>query len=338
MLNSVKQSPLKYPLWRVHDKVFYKRANLRYPDLNDNRPEWLEVVPKGLRQKIKQEHHDPPTCGHLGIYNTLNRISEYYYWPSMKADVARYIARCSICLETKPLQKKPAGLLLSRTPSLTKPWQLLSVDVVGPLPRSSSGHCYILSVSDCFSKYCLLFPMRNMLATTIVKRLEEDVFLVFGAPHSILTDNGVQFKSQAFRKFTSEYQIKHHYVANYHPQANPVERIHRVLKTMLSSYVKDNHKTWSKFLPKVAWALRSAKHEVTEATPNLQMFGRELSITGNKESRLPREIEVNPTNQTKELERVYKDVCVRLKKAYDRGSRNYNLRRRDERFSVGQKV
>lgn len=338
MLNSVKQSPLKYPLWRVYDEVLYKRANLRYPDLNDNRSEWLEVVPKGLRPKIIHDHHDPPTCGHLGIYKTINRISDKYYWPSMKADVARYIARCTVCLETKPLQKKAAGLLLSRTPTLTKPWQLLSIDVVGPLPRSSSGHSYILSVSDCFSKFCLLFPMRNMLATTIVKRLEEDVFLVFGVPLTILTDNGVQFKSHIFRKLTIEYQIKHLFVANYHPQANPVERTHRVLKTMLSSYVKDNHKTWSKFLPKVAWALRSAKHEVTEATPNLLIFGRELSITGNTGSQFSREVEGNPANQSKELERVYRDVCIRLKKAYDRSSRHYNLRHRDERFSVGQDV
>nr|CAI5857004.1 unnamed protein product [Callosobruchus analis] len=37
-------------------------------------------------------------------------------------------------------------------------------------------------------------------------------------------------------------------------QSNPVERVHRVIKTMLVAYVKDKQNTWDKYLAKVAWA------------------------------------------------------------------------------------
>ncbi|KAK9680153.1 hypothetical protein QE152_g39321 [Popillia japonica] len=56
----------------------------------------------------------------------------------MRADVAGYIRRCSVCIATKPEQKKPAGLYVSQ-PIVNRPWQMLSMDLIGPLPRSSKG-------------------------------------------------------------------------------------------------------------------------------------------------------------------------------------------------------
>lgn len=335
MKENVKRQPYKYSLWRVEGEKLYKRGRTRYPELT-NGDGWLEVIPKANRRDIIRNHHDPPTCGHLGIYKTLGRIAAQYYWPSMRSDVARYINRCSICLETKPEQKKPIGLMLSETPNLIRPWQLLSVDIVGPLPRSSTGNSYILSVSDCFSKFCLLFPLRNMVATTIVKILEERVILLFGAPSKILTDNGSQFVSVVFKNFVSQYKIHHSLRALYHPQGNPVERVHRVVKTMLASYVKDNHRTWDKFLPKVAWAIRSARHEVTGVTPNFIIFGRELDISGSSNPSFSDDRNFAVPN--KGLNELYNDISERLKRAYKSSQKIYNLRRRSDKFTLGQSV
>lgn len=336
MIRNIEQQPSKYPLWRTENGLLYKRGRLNYPDLTDG-DGWLQVVPKERRTQIIRENHDPPTCGHLGIYKTLGRISQQYYWPSMRSDIAKYINHCRTCLETKPEQKKPIGLMLSRTPGLTRPWQLLSVDLVGPLPRSSNGNSYILSITDCFSKFSLFFPIRKMVATTIVKILEEQVILLFGAPNRILTDNGAQFESRVFKNLLKEYNIQHSYTALYHPQSNPVERIHRTIKTMLASYVKDNHRIWDKFLHKVSWAIRSAVHEATGVTPNFVMFGRELSISGTANQRLiSTDRDICSPNDS--LLQLFKDVSERLKRAYKASEKTYNLRRRDEKFNIGQLV
>lgn len=339
MCNQVKDNPLKYPLWRFEEGKLYKRVQQRYSELKNT--EWLETLPKEQRKEVIVKNHDPPTCGHLGISKTVARITEKYYWPKLKVDVAKYINNCAVCLRTKPEQKKPSGLMLSQTPTVSRPWQLVSADIVGPLPRSTSGNSYIFSVSDCFSKYVLLFPLRTATATKIVKILEDQIILVYGAPNKIITDNGAQFRSNLFRDTLRKYDIKTSYTANYHPQCNPVERIHRVVKTMLTAYVSDNQRKWDKYLAEIGFALRSSKHDSTGETPNFINFGREIFISGECQPEVGDPIQFNRTQSNDKrdaLRQLYQDVQKRLKKAYERSRHTYNLRRRDEKFIIGQRV
>lgn len=336
-LKSIMSNPSKYPLWRVEDGKLFKKVNVKYPELNGDR-EWLVVVPKELRRELIQQCHDPPTSGHLGIHKTLCRLVSKYYWPKQKSDVARYIRHCQTCLQTKPEQKAPKGHMLSLSTTCSRPWQIVSVDIVGPLPRSSSGYCYIFSLLDCFSKFTLLFPMRNATAAKVTQLLEEQI-LLYGAPEKIISDNGVQFKSRLFREKAEEYDIQIAYTANYHPQANPVERVHRVIKTMLTAYVANKHTSWDKYLSKIGWAIRSSSHEVTKLTPNFIFFGRELNIVGKPNFPLAQTNEsVDSRIRSESLKEVYKDVKQRLQKAYEARRHGYNLRRLDERFCVGQQV
>lgn len=104
-----------------------------------------------------RECHDVPTAGHAGVYKTYWRLCNNYYWPQMREDVTRYVRKCKTCAEIKPEQKAPAGLMGKR-PKITVPWRLISLDLVGPLPRSSKGYTQILVVTDYFPKYVVLFP------------------------------------------------------------------------------------------------------------------------------------------------------------------------------------
>ncbi|KAK9674592.1 Integrase zinc binding domain [Popillia japonica] len=80
------------------------------------------------------------------------------------------------------------------------------------------------------------------------------------------------------------------YNANYHAQCNPTERVNRVVKTMLTAYVKDRHRLWDSYLQQVGFAIRSSKHEVTGQTPNFVNFGRELTIDGREETFVPSDV------------------------------------------------
>ena len=84
-----------------------------------------------------------------------------------------------------------------------RPFQFLSVDIIGPLTPTTKGYRYILVVSDYFSKMVLTFPLRQATAQSIVKYIENDVFLLFGVPQFLICDNGVQFKSHQFRDLCS---------------------------------------------------------------------------------------------------------------------------------------
>lgn len=340
IFRQVREHPLRFPNWRVEDKQLWRRVRLEYPEL-EGTSAWKRVVPKEIRRKIISENHDIPQAGHAGVYKTFHRIAQTYYWPKMRADIAKYVRACTICATCKVEPRAPSGQMLG-FPRATQPWEIISVDVVGPLPRSKSGHTCILSVSDYFSKFCMFFPMRSATAKTIVTLLEDSVFLLFGAPRQLICDNGKQFTSREMRNLMDTYGVKLLHTANYHPQANPCERQHRTLKTMLSSFIGDNQRDWDRLLQKVACAIRTAKHESTGHTPYFLNFGKEMWIRGDRQEAEKAPVWPDDLPEKRPwpliLDKVYRDVRTRLVRAWERSRDRYNLRHRDIRLTKGQRV
>lgn len=329
--------PLHFPLWRVTDGHILKKVHTpNQLGLADSK--WLLVVPKDSRKIILKQHHDSDTSGHCGIFKTFHRVSQKYYWPKLKADVTQYIRSCATCQQCKPEQRQPKGLLAGR-PDVCRPWELISIDLVGPLPKSTQGHLYIFSVQDYFSKFCIFVPLRTASAKNIVCALESQVFLLFGVPKTLICDNGKQFISHEFKNFLRSYKVDVQYTPYYHPQANPCERQHRSLKTILSAYIRDNQRNWGSQLQKVACAMRTSKSESSQLTPYFINFGREMCLSGSDHQTVGDE-ENSATLKEKppDFEAVYRFVRDRLDRAFKRGQHNYNLRRRDVRYHVGQKV
>lgn len=339
MCKKVRDNPLKYSQWRLSENKLYKYVSCPYPKLSDENDSWKEVVPKQFRTSIINENHDSMSACHAGVFKTFERLKSRYYWPKLRSDVARYVRNCSICLKHKPSLKSPAGLL-GKHPEATRPWQMISVDLFGPLPRSSQGYKYIYVVTDTFSKFSLFFPIRNATAAAVTRITEEQVFLIFGCPQYLICDNGKQFQSKLLKKLCENYKTSIIFTPYYHAQSNPVERVNQVLKTMLSCYVDDNHTIWDKLLPKIGCAIRSAVHESTGLTPFFVNFGREHIISGDKYDRP----NFSDNDQQKvapsaaEFERVFKDIRKRLDIAHSRSKKRYNLRKRPVSYAVGEKV
>ena len=96
-------------------------------------------------------HH---SWGHPGIDKTLELMTRNYWWPGMKKDIQKYITGCNTCQTVKPdRQAKAAPLHLNKIPE--GPWQIISVDMMGPLPESK-GFDTILVVVDRFTKKIIL--------------------------------------------------------------------------------------------------------------------------------------------------------------------------------------
>lgn len=222
---------------------------------------------------------------------------------------------------------------------------MISTDIIGPFPRSSKGSTCVLEVVDYFSKYTLLFPMRKATAETVSRLIENEVFLVYGVPEILVTDNGRQYTSNIFTKLLKEYDVRVTYNAVYHPQANPTERTNRVIKTMISCYVQENQKKWDSQLFKLGCALRTARHEVTKHTPYRINFGKEMMLNGKDyEDRQRRAVLVeNDTNEEtghKEtmLNNLRERVFNKLTEAQEVSRKRYNLRRRDVVYKQGDFV
>lgn len=241
-------------------------------------PDWKYLVPDNQRTQVLTFCHDEPTATHFGYAKTLARVALSYYWPNMRRDVYRYVKSCAVCGAQKAPCIARAGLM-GRQRKVGFPCQCISIDIVGPLPCSSKGFSYILVVTDIFTKFTLIHPMRQALASTIARFVENEVFLVYGVPQFVISDNGKQFVSSVFKNLCSEYKVQGLlYTALYHPQANPVERYNRTINTAIRSYVNENHKKWDAELPKIAFALRTAVSEVTGYSPAFLNFGKTYNL------------------------------------------------------------
>lgn len=338
ILQQVQSRPENFPSWKIENDQLYKFVKGRPMEV-DSRFEWKLVVPKDSRKEVYQECHDDQRAGHLGFYKTYHRASLYYYWPKMKADISSYVRHCLTCQSTKPDQKRPAGLMGTMRKA-SNPFEVISADVIGPLPRTARGFLYILVVTDLFSKYTLLFPLRSLSSKLISQNLEENVFLVYGTPKALISDNGTEFVGAATRKLCEEYKVKMFLNARRHAQANPTERYNRTLITMIRCYVGEHHHKWDECLPKLGFALRTAKSEVTGYTPASLIFGRELFYLPEQ----CEESEHSESNITKHQQRltnlknVYEDVQRKLNLAHIKSARRYNLRRRHIEFNEGDLV
>ena len=86
--------------------------------------------------------------GHFGIAKTLSILQEHLYWPNMKKDVEREVARCIQCLRAKS-KVNPHGLYMP-LPIPSEPWVGISMDFIFGLPRTKKGHDSIFVVVDRF--------------------------------------------------------------------------------------------------------------------------------------------------------------------------------------------
>ena len=88
---------------------------------------------------------------------------------------------------------------------------------MGPFPPSF-GNQYILLVVDYISKWVEAIACQRNDANTIVEFIQRNILSRFGAPMTIISDEGSHFANKLFTKLMSKYGIKHVMGLAYHPQ------------------------------------------------------------------------------------------------------------------------
>jgi len=74
-----------------------------------------------------------------------------YYWPTMITDYVKYAQRCKRCQLHAPLIHQPTKLFSSI--SAPYPFMRWSMDIIGPLHRSTRGVQYLFVLTDYFSRW-----------------------------------------------------------------------------------------------------------------------------------------------------------------------------------------
>lgn len=315
----------------VEDKLYHTTH------LMDGKNHYRIVIPPCLIPTVLQYYHSSPLSGHLGIFKTYKRVQDVAFWHGMWTDVKRFVKSCVKCQTLKSDNRKPAGKLQPITTS--RPNEMLGVDIMGPLPKSSKQHTFLLVFVDYFSRWVELFPMRNATAPAIAEILRKEVLTRWGVPDYILSDRGTQFVSALFNELCGKWSVTHKLTTAYHPQTNMTERVNRTLKSMISAFVEDSHKTWDHYLPELRFALNTAVQESIGMSPAELHLGRKLHSPVDKllhgRDLLPFDSSYDVVHQLSQLQRKAKENC---KKAQTRQLRNYNKSRRDVLFQEKDRV
>jgi transposase InsO family protein len=178
----------------------------------------LIVLPESMhRGAIERAHH---AVAHKAVEATVAELHKTLYFSGMYRWVNETLRRCETCQVKKGSIPNQRGLLVSHVTGY--PFQKISIDFVGPLPRSKEGNEYMLTVSDCFTRWVEAFPCRRANAQVVVDKLITEVFPRFGVCDQIHSDRGTQFLSDLVSEVVAALGIRQSATPSYNPKSNPV--------------------------------------------------------------------------------------------------------------------
>ena len=121
--------------------------------------------------------------------------------------------------------------------------------------------------------------LATITETKVQNLVWKNIVCRFGIPRTIISDNGRQFDSRAFRSFCSNLGIKNKYSSPGHPQANgQTEVTNRSLLRLIKSHLVGEKGAWPEELPNVLWAYRTTTRTPTGETPFNLTYGAEVVI------------------------------------------------------------
>lgn len=124
------------------------------------------------------------------------------------------------------------------------------------------------------SGYIVAFPVSNLNAKTVGNGLLSNVYLVYGPPVEVLTDNGSPFQSTLMAALHLVTSSTHTFSPAYSPQSNgQVEIFMKTLGNMLAGFVAESHKQWDTVLAALIYAYNTSKLSATGYTPFEIVFG-----------------------------------------------------------------
>ena len=214
---------------------------------------------------------------------------------------------------------------------MTEPFKKIAINIVGELPRSTSGYKYILTIVDYATRYPEAIPLRTISSKAIADVLIQ-YFTKVGIPDEIVSHQGSNLMSKLMARLYKQLGINKIKTSIYHPQANGlVKCFNGTLKAMLKKFVREHVQAWDRYLPYLVFAYREVTCESTGYSPFELLYGHTvrgpLGIV--KESWVEKKpIEGNIVSRVLEIRRrlatMQKIVKENLKQAQSKQKRVYD--------------
>ena len=226
--------------------------------------------------------------GHGGCDRMLKHLGQKY------ANITTYAVELfkSYCLVCQEKRKRPMTKGVVVKPILSKEFNSrCQVDLVD-MQSSQQGQFKWIMVYQChLTKFVVLRPLASKRAAEVAFQLL-DIFLLFGAPAILQSDNGSEFTAHVITELKEMWpELIMVHGKPRHPQSQgSVERANGDIKDILVAWMSDNNtQDWTVGLKFVQQKKNCAHHAGIKRTPYKAMFGEDPKI-GLTSSSLPHEI------------------------------------------------
>ncbi|KAG7537008.1 Ribonuclease H-like superfamily [Arabidopsis suecica] len=240
-----------------------------------------------------------------------------YFWPIMITDCVKYAQRCKRCQLHAPLIHQPSELFSSI--SAPYPFMRWSMDIIGPLHRSTRGVQYLLVLTDYFSKWI------EAEAYDSIKDSAVNTFL-----------------------WKNDWGIKVSYSTPRYPQENgQAEAANKTILSYLKKRLNHLKGGWYDELQPVLWAYRTTPRRSTGETPFSLVYGMEavvpaeLNVPGLRRAEAPLDEEENTAMLDDSLDTINErrdQALIRIQNYQQAAARYYNSKIKSRPFFVGDYV
>ena len=122
------------------------------------------------------------------------------------------------------------------------------------------------------------YPVPNEQATTVAEKIVSEWVCRYRAPQYLHSDQGTNFKSAVFQRTCELLGIEKTQTTPFQPQSGgQVERFNATLQKIIATTAEQCHWDWDIMTPYAVMAYRASKHSSTGLTPNMMLFGREIT-------------------------------------------------------------
>jgi hypothetical protein len=200
-------------------------------------------------------------CGHHASSRALvaKAFRHGFYWPTAQKNAEQLVKQCNGCQRFSKHRNTPAAAL--KTIPLTWPFAVWGLDMVGPFKIIPGGLTHLLVAVDKFTKWIEAKPIKKLDGSSTIKFFN-DIITRYGVPHSIITDNGMNFVKGVFAEYCGQKGIRLDLASVVHPQTNgQVEKANGLIlagiKPRLVEPLERSTGCWVEELPSVLWSLRT---------------------------------------------------------------------------------
>ena len=182
---------------------------------------------------------------HRGREATFQALANDFYWRNMSKHVRNWIRRCPDYIRFKTIDQHHSPMQVRL---YEHPFHTLGIDYVGELsvsPNYANGNKWILTAVCPYSNFLRAIPVPDKRATTAARALHDHVFLEFGFPAILQSDQGGEWTNAILQELTKLLSIEHVFITSYRPRLNgSTERVHRWLNSALGIYCEKNQQLW----------------------------------------------------------------------------------------------